>query len=106
MIKQLQERQFKTTFDQMHSEIHRLQQQLKDLNREKDIMAADSEDRVKISLKKEELANRKKKHKKMQVNSFSFLVMILIVLTYFDVLLCIILFFFEADKLYCNFQNR
>lgn len=65
MIKQLQERQFKTTFDQMHSEIHRLQQQLKDLNREKDIMAADSEDRVKISLKKEELANRKKKHKKI-----------------------------------------
>lgn len=71
-MKQLQEKQFKTTFDQMSTEIHKLHQQLKDLRRDKDIMVADSGDRVKISLKKEELANRKKKHKKMQVNSPTF----------------------------------
>lgn len=44
-----------------------LKHQLKALNREKDIMAADSEDRVILTLKKTALGDKRKKHRKMQV---------------------------------------
>lgn len=49
------------------TEIYSLDQQIKALHREKDVLASDSEDRVKLELKKEELENHKKKHKKMLV---------------------------------------
>ncbi|KAA8548368.1 hypothetical protein F0562_000052 [Nyssa sinensis] len=62
---QLAEREFESNIRQKQSEIYTLEQKIKALNREKDIMAADSEDRVKLSLKKAELENHKKKHKKI-----------------------------------------
>lgn len=60
----------------MQSELYSVDQKIKGVNREKDIMASDSEDRVKLSLKKTELENQKKKYKKMLINflfiSFTF----------------------------------
>lgn len=60
----------------MQSELYSVDQKIKGVNREKDIMASDSEDRVKLSLKKTELVNQKKKYKKMLINflfiSFTF----------------------------------
>lgn len=41
-----------------------MDQKIKALNREKDVLAGDSEDRVKLALKKAELENHKKKQKK------------------------------------------
>ncbi|CAK9165618.1 unnamed protein product [Ilex paraguariensis] len=67
---QLAEREFESNIRQKQSEVYTIEQKIKSLNREKDIMAADSEDRVKLSLKKSELENHKKKHKKMQVEAF------------------------------------
>ena len=69
--KQLAEREFESNIRQKQGEIYAIEQKIKALNREKDIMAADSEDRVKLSLKKAELENLKNKHKKMQVKSLS-----------------------------------
>lgn len=63
--KQLAEREFEPNIRQMQSELYSVDQKIKAVNREKDIMASDSEDRVKLSLKKAELENQKKKHKKM-----------------------------------------
>lgn len=65
--KQLAEREFESSIRQKQSEIYSLGQRIKALSREKEIIAADSEDRVKLSLRKAELENLKKKHKKMQV---------------------------------------
>ncbi|GAB4844066.1 DNA repair protein rad50 [Ancistrocladus abbreviatus] len=64
-IKQLAERQFKLNIDQKKSELYSIEQKIKTLYREKDILAGDSEDRVKLSLKRTELENLKKKHKKI-----------------------------------------
>lgn len=63
--KQLAERDFESNIRQKQSELYGLEQQIKTLNREKDILAGDSEDRVKLSLMKAELENHKKKHRKM-----------------------------------------
>lgn len=66
---QLAEREFESNIRQKQSELYSIEQKIKAVNREKDVMAADSEDRVKLSLKKAELENHKKKHKKMLVRS-------------------------------------
>ncbi|KAG8658398.1 DNA repair protein RAD50 [Manihot esculenta] len=63
--KQLAERDFESNIRQKQSELYGLEQQIKTLNREKDILAGDSEDRVKLSLMKAELENHKKKHRKI-----------------------------------------
>lgn len=67
---QLEQRNFKTLIDQVHMEILTLTNQLKALNRERDIMVADSEDRVNLSNKKKALESHRKKHRKMQVKLF------------------------------------
>ncbi|GMH20274.1 hypothetical protein Nepgr_022115 [Nepenthes gracilis] len=63
--KQLAEREFASNIQQKRSELYSIEQKIKALNREKDILAGDSEDRVKLSLKKTELENQKKKFKKI-----------------------------------------
>lgn len=68
---QLAEREFESNIRQKQSELYSLDQTLKSLNREKDIMAGDSENRARLSLKKSDLENNKKKHRKMFV-LFSF----------------------------------
>lgn len=62
---QLAEREFESNIRQKQSELYSIEQNIKAVNREKDIMAGDSEDRVKLSLKKSELENHKKKQRKM-----------------------------------------
>lgn len=62
---QLAGREFESNIRQKQSEIYSNEQKIKALNREKDIMAGDSEDRVKLALKKAELENHKKKHRKI-----------------------------------------
>ncbi|KAJ7015717.1 hypothetical protein NC653_004881 [Populus alba x Populus x berolinensis] len=62
---QLAEREFESHIRQKQSELYVIEQQIMVLNREKDILAGDSEDRVKLSLKKVELENHKKKHRKI-----------------------------------------
>lgn len=62
---QLAEREFESTIRQKQSELYGIEQKIKAVNREKDIMAGDSEDRVKLALKKAELDNHKKKHRKI-----------------------------------------
>ncbi|KAI4317369.1 hypothetical protein L6164_025242 [Bauhinia variegata] len=62
---QLAEREFEANIRQKQSELYSIEQKIKSVNREKDIMAADSEDRVKLSLKKAELENQTKKHRKI-----------------------------------------
>lgn len=70
---QLAQREFESNIRQKQSELYGIEQNIKAVNREKDIMAGDSEDRVKLSLKKAELEIHKKKQRKMQVKSLSFL---------------------------------
>ncbi|KAJ4846048.1 DNA repair protein rad50 [Turnera subulata] len=62
---QLAEREFESIIRQKQNEVFGIEQQIKSLNRERDILAGDSEDRVKLSLKKTELENHRKKHKKL-----------------------------------------
>ncbi|MED6186718.1 DNA repair protein rad50 [Stylosanthes scabra] len=62
---QLSEREFEANIRQKQSELYSIEQKIKVVNREKDVMDADSEDRVKLSLKKAELENLKKKHRKI-----------------------------------------
>ncbi|KAJ8774337.1 hypothetical protein K2173_011586 [Erythroxylum novogranatense] len=62
---QLAERDFEAKIRQKQSELYSIEQQIKVLNREKDVLAGDSEDRVKLSLKKAELESHKKKHRKI-----------------------------------------
>lgn len=62
---QLAGRDFESNIRQKQSEVYGIEQKIKSLNREKDILAGDSEDRVKLSLKKSELENHKKKFTKI-----------------------------------------
>ncbi|XP_017234897.1 DNA repair protein RAD50 [Daucus carota subsp. sativus] len=64
-IMQLEQRNFKTLIEQAHLEIVTSTHQLTTLNREKDIMAADSADRRSLSDKKNVLENNRKKHRKI-----------------------------------------
>lgn len=63
--KQLAEREFDSNIRQKQTEMFTIDQKLKDLHAEKDRMANESEDRIKLSLKKAELETLKKKHKKL-----------------------------------------
>lgn len=63
----LGEKDFESTINEKRTEIFSLEQKIKALYREKDVMASDSEDRVKLDLKKEEFESCKRKQKKMQV---------------------------------------
>lgn len=62
---QLAEGDFDSNIRQKQSELYGTEQKIKALDREKNIMAGDSEDRVKLSLEKSKLETLKKKHKKM-----------------------------------------
>ncbi|KAL0548006.1 hypothetical protein IC582_012445 [Cucumis melo] len=62
---QLAEREFESTIRQKQSDLYGIEQKIKAVNREKDVMAGDSEDRVKLALKKAELDSHKKKHRKI-----------------------------------------
>nr|VDC88720.1 unnamed protein product [Brassica oleracea] len=61
--KQNSESGFESKIEQKQHEIYSMEHKIKTLNRERDVMAGDAEDRVKLSLKKTELENLKKKHK-------------------------------------------
>ncbi|KAF3616732.1 DNA repair protein RAD50 [Capsicum annuum] len=63
--KQLAEREFDLNIRQKQTEMYTIDQQLKNLRDEKDHMAAESEDRIKLSLKKAELENLEKNYKKI-----------------------------------------
>ncbi|KAG0456079.1 hypothetical protein HPP92_023867 [Vanilla planifolia] len=67
----VEEKDFESVINQKRTEIFSLEQKIKALYREKDVLASDSEDRVKLDLKREELENCKKKQKKMQVPQIS-----------------------------------
>lgn len=58
---QLDERDFESNIQQKKIEIYSLEQKIKSVQREKDGMASESEDRVKLGLKKEELEGLKRK---------------------------------------------
>ncbi|XP_012071087.1 DNA repair protein RAD50 [Jatropha curcas] len=62
---QLAERDFESNILRKESERYGIEQQIKAVEREREILARDSEDRVKLNLKKEELENIKKKHRKI-----------------------------------------
>ncbi|KAL2530181.1 DNA repair protein RAD50 [Forsythia ovata] len=62
---QLAERNFESNINQKQSEIYTLEQKIRALTHERDSILADSRDRVELSLKKAELENHKKKHKKI-----------------------------------------
>ncbi|OAY65538.1 DNA repair protein RAD50 [Ananas comosus] len=61
----LGERDYESTISQKRTEIFSIEQKIRALYREKDVLASDSEDRVKLDLKKEELESCKRKLKKM-----------------------------------------
>ncbi|XP_059318334.1 DNA repair protein RAD50 isoform X1 [Lycium ferocissimum] len=63
--KQLEEREFDLNIRQKQTEMYIVDQKLNDLRTEKDHMAAESEDRIKLSFKKAELEILEKKHKKI-----------------------------------------
>lgn len=63
--KQNSERGIESKVRQIQSEISSIDHKIRTLNRERDVMAGDAEDRVKLSLKKTEQENLRKKHKKM-----------------------------------------
>ncbi|CAN0875270.1 DNA repair protein RAD50 [Linum grandiflorum] len=62
---QLSERDFESNILQKQSEVYGVEQKIKALNREKDVLAVDAEDRIVLSLKRTELDNHKKKHRKI-----------------------------------------
>ncbi|OVA03774.1 DNA repair protein Rad50 [Macleaya cordata] len=62
---QLAEREFESNIQQKRTDLFCLEQKIKALYREKDVLTSDSEYRVKLDLKKAELESRKKKHKKI-----------------------------------------
>ncbi|ONI28862.1 hypothetical protein PRUPE_1G165000 [Prunus persica] len=62
---QLARREFESTIIQKESELYSIGQMIKVADREKSILDLDSEDRVKLSIKKTELENLKKKHRKI-----------------------------------------
>ncbi|XP_038971803.1 DNA repair protein RAD50 [Phoenix dactylifera] len=61
----LGERDYESTINQKRTEIFSLEQRIKALYREKDVLASDSEDRVKLDMKKEEIESCKRKEKKI-----------------------------------------
>ncbi|XP_020111752.1 DNA repair protein RAD50 [Ananas comosus] len=61
----LGERDYESTINQKRTEIFSIEQKIRALYREKDVLASDSEDRVKLDLKKEELESCKRKLKKI-----------------------------------------
>ncbi|EFH55616.1 hypothetical protein ARALYDRAFT_344958 [Arabidopsis lyrata subsp. lyrata] len=65
--KQNSELGFESKIEQKQHEIYSMEHKIKTLNRERDVMAGDAEDRVKLSLKKTEQENLRKKHKKMSI---------------------------------------
>ncbi|KAL8227333.1 hypothetical protein R6Q57_017165 [Mikania cordata] len=66
LSKLLIQRKFDPKIQEKSTEVDVLGNKIEHLVREKDIINADSSERIKLSLKKEELENLKKKHKKMQ----------------------------------------
>ncbi|VFQ75595.1 unnamed protein product [Cuscuta campestris] len=62
---QIEERGFGKCIMLKQSEIYTLAPKINDLKHERDRISADSEDRVKLSIKKVELETKKKKHKKI-----------------------------------------
>ncbi|XP_010414057.1 PREDICTED: DNA repair protein RAD50 isoform X2 [Camelina sativa] len=63
--KQNSERGFESKIEQKQHDIYSIEHKIKTLNRERDVMAGDAEDRVKLSLRKTEQENLKKKNKKI-----------------------------------------
>ncbi|XP_042426943.1 DNA repair protein RAD50-like [Zingiber officinale] len=61
----LGEKDYESIISQKRTEIFSLDQKIKSLYREKDILASDSEDRVKLDMKKEEFESCKRKLKKL-----------------------------------------
>ncbi|XP_064938273.1 DNA repair protein RAD50-like isoform X1 [Musa acuminata AAA Group] len=61
----LGEKDYEATISQKRTEMFSLDQKIKALYREKDILASDSEDRVKLDMKKEEFESCKRKQKKI-----------------------------------------
>jgi DNA repair protein RAD50 len=61
----LTERDFESNIHQKRTEIFSLEQKIKVLHREREVLASDSDDRVKLRLKKDELETCKRKLKKM-----------------------------------------
>ncbi|KAK3020639.1 hypothetical protein RJ639_046423 [Escallonia herrerae] len=66
---QLAVRDFKNVNEEKQVELNAIERKIKDLHHEKDILFADSEDRVRQTVKKRDLETLKKKHKKMQVKA-------------------------------------
>ncbi|KAL5702875.1 DNA repair protein rad50 [Ranunculus cassubicifolius] len=62
---QLEEKNFARDIQHKSNEKNALDHKIKTLDREKDVIASDSEDRVILVLKKGELENHKKEHKKL-----------------------------------------
>lgn len=65
MTKQRDEREFELKKSQIEKEVLNVEQKIKVVNREFTAMAADSQERARISLMKENLESKKKQHKKM-----------------------------------------
>lgn len=65
LSKLLAEGEFDPKIQEKSIEVEALANEIKRLHREKDMMTADSAQRMKLSLKKEELESHKKKHKKI-----------------------------------------
>lgn len=65
LTKQLTESDTDAIVRQKKSEIYTIEQDIKALNRDKNVLDADSENRFKLTQKKSELENAKKKHKKI-----------------------------------------
>lgn len=64
---QLAERKFEEVLAENTKEVFNMKNKIKSLNRERDILADDSENRTKLAMKKLELENHRKKLKKMSV---------------------------------------
>nr|GEU84341.1 DNA repair protein RAD50 [Tanacetum cinerariifolium] len=65
LSKQLHEGGYDTKIEEKSTEVEILARKIKSLSREKDQMAEDADERIKLSLKKEELESLKIKHKKI-----------------------------------------
>lgn len=79
--------------------MYTIDQQLKNLRDEKDHMAAESEDRIKLSLKKAELENLEKNYKKM-LGTFHFhnvVVVVIMSFTIFIEFIVVIILFSSKD---------
>ncbi|KAI3850605.1 hypothetical protein MKX03_011424 [Papaver bracteatum] len=62
---QLEERNFESNINQIGAELYAIGQKIEVLNRERDVLASDSDDRIKLDMKRTELEIRRKKHKKI-----------------------------------------